>query len=482
VRAELVSDETTITILPLTADQEKAVISEAVQKIGESTSPDEAPVREGMAELCYLQTPSARDQLIILLGKPQLAGWVQDGFLGAPDPAAEADRIMKAVQDGKIVLDENGAELYGELKTANMIRGSSAAGLPEKEAQKRFDDLWKARKAAQQEVTAAAVTASGTKGPAYIEALWTAFLESAVHKNRGEKDPDGGNARAAMAAHQLELPVKHVKELLDNWSYWGSPDFLPLVRREANPPANNICALIALCGLQPDEARPLIIEEFQQPEPRFFEGHYPASILLPKIPPLPLPQFDSLFKKQLAAEKGNAFPIIPVIGCFGSPALLPDVLQAHRDYGADIVQGNSYSEPWDIGIKECFFRYWLRCDPQSAAIGLEQEITLDGKHDNGFSLIFLRHPWTDSMLPVAEWELQSSNRRLASEGVSLLEEHGDEASIDPILTALERFRGSKEDVQISSYFAARLLKSERWHYSDVQARRLQALALAAPSE
>jgi hypothetical protein len=60
-----------------------------------------------------------------------------------------------------------------------------------------------------------------------------------------------------------------VKRLLDAWEYWGSVDFLPLVRREAAPPHDNLVALIALAGLRPDEARPRIIEDLKNPSPDF---------------------------------------------------------------------------------------------------------------------------------------------------------------------------------------------------------------------
>lgn len=474
--ADLVSDETRITILPLTAEQEKATISGALRKIGESDSLDNSSVRDGIAELNCLQTPAARDELIALLARPELSRLARTGLLSAPDPSGEAQRILSAVQAGKLVLDVNGAELYGELKSSSLIRGSSPRDLPEQEAQKRFDELWNERDAAKQEILAAAIQAPRDHGPAYIEALWAAFQDAAIHKNPGEKDRDGGKARTAMAAHQLEFPAKHVQQLLDAWTHWGSADFLPLIRREAGPPANNFIALIALAGLQPDEARPRIIKELGLPDSRLFQGYYPASTLLCALPPMPLPQFNSLFRAKLAEAKGDAFPIIPVIGCFGSPALLPDVVESYQKYGRDPRCR------WDDAILHSLFLYWLHSDPKAGAAALEQEIQSRGKEGGAFLLAVLRDPWIDDGLPVVQWALQSSNSDLVGEGVFLLEKHGSKSSIDSVIAALERFRSSTDDTKFSSYHARRLLKSERWQYTAGQKRRLEALASASKSQ
>jgi hypothetical protein len=146
-RADLVSDQVKVTIAPLTPEQERATIAEARQKISVITMPLYGSDQDGVAELRYLQTRAARDELIALLGKHDLSDWVRNGLLGAPDPEAEASRIIDQVRAGNLVLDDNGAELYGELKTYPLIRGVTPVGMPEKEAQARMDELWKARKA-----------------------------------------------------------------------------------------------------------------------------------------------------------------------------------------------------------------------------------------------------------------------------------------------------------------------------------------------
>jgi hypothetical protein len=480
--ATLVSDETIITILPLTADQEKADIDDALRKIGSGDPKSKPSFREGINELEYLQTPAARDKIIALLGQPRISGWLRDGLFGAPDPAAEADQILKEVQAGKLVLDEHGVERYADLRLFHLISGSSPLNMTQPEIEKRFNEIYKTQEAARQEVTAAAVAASGTSGAPNVEALWTAFVASAVHGTVGDYSPAGGAARAGVIAHQLELSPEHIKRLFGSWVYWGGADFLPLIRREAARPTNNLEALTALAGLRPDEARPAIIQDLESPKPRLLERGYSSEILC-RIQPMPMPQFDALFRAKLAEKRGDAFPIIPVICCFASPALLPDVVKAYQEYGRDVMHGNnSWTQTWGDEINGDVFRYWLRSDSQAGAVALEQEIEARGNRGWGFLRFVFDTSWTDDSLPVIQWALRSPDPTLASAAIYLLEKHGADSSIDSAITALEKFRNSKENVQFSASNAAYLLKSRRWHYTDEQKKRLEALVAAAPPE
>jgi hypothetical protein len=472
---ELVSDKVKITVVGITPEEEKATIEAALGKFSKTTSQGGESPQKGIAALSYLQTRAARDQLIALLGRHDLSGWVHSGLLGAPDPTEEAARILTQVQAGKLVLDENGAELYGELKTSEMIRGSSPSTMPEKDAQRCFEELGKARTAAQSEVLAAAIEASGKKGPSAVEALWSAFEEQAIHKNPGEPDRDGGKARREVAAHQLELSSDHVKRLLETWAYWGSGDFLPLVRREAAPPANNLTALIALAGLKPQKARAMIIADLSQPEPRLLEGHYAASTLLPSIQPMPLPQFDELFRHRFVFTNADHI-MVPVISCFGSAALLPDMV---KEYNGMLHSNSNQTLLWDDGVRACFFHYWFRCDPKAACLGLEQEVQSRPQDGAGFLSIMLQKGWTDDALPVIRWAIQSSDLNLVGAGISLLTKHGDDSNIDLVITSLERMNGKVANPNYASEEAGRILQTSRWHYNDVQRARLVALAGSA---
>ncbi len=431
--ASLVSQKITITITSLSADKEKQIITGVLQKIGA----DGSSARKEISELGYLQTPAARAALISLLDPSRHAplDWVKEGLFAAPDPTVEAAQILAEVQAEKLNMDEHGVKLYGELKLFHVLA---------------VEDRGEVERVARQEVIDA------TKD------LWMAFEESRG-KNRGDPDSDGGKARAALAAHQLKLPANHVKELMDNWDKWGSSDFLPLVRREAGPPTNNINALIALVGIKPDEARPRIIEEFQRPNSRFWEDNYPASTFLPSVQPMPLPQFDSLFRSKLREGKLPASIIISVIGCFGSPVLLPDVLDFYRKNGST----------WNDTIKAGLFLYWLRCDPKSAIPALEQEIQTHANGD-GWDLLgpFNYLPWTDDELPIALWALKGSDPNLAYGGIVLVLAHGDEMSLDPAISTLERL-GPGSD---TTHYVRQFLKSTRWHYTDEQRKRLETLA------
>ncbi len=361
-RASLVSDPVTITIDPLTPDTEQVTLADARQKIGPPSTSVSPSARNGIEQLCYLQTPASRAELIALLGQGDFVYFVRDGLYGAPDPTAESARILALVQAGKLVLDSAGTWLYADLKSYDFVKGRSPLALSEAERTPIYERLFKLREEYRQEIVAAMVKATDGQGEFHVQALWTAFETIAISKNPGGKDADGGVARRAVAAHQLELKPEQVKRLLDAWYAWGSADFLPLIQREAAPPARNLSALIALVGLRPEEAKPLVLKEFKAQTPRFLKSNYPASMLFPGIEPMPLPQLDAKLRADLNADPANPFPIIPVIECFGSRALLPDVLAAYRKYG----------DKWDASILKCLHLYWQRADPKGAPAVLEK--------------------------------------------------------------------------------------------------------------
>ena len=425
-----------------------------------------------MLELDYLQTPSARAELVKLLARPELVQFAQDGLLAAPDPAAEGADILRRVKAGKLVLDINGVWLYGVLANWSLVQGRSSHTLSLDEARAAYQKLLAARTATTDEVLAAAIQSSVAGSLAHIEALWAAFQDQAIHKNPWEADRDGGKARAAMVAHQLELPEAHVNDLINGWASCGSPDFLPLIRQQSNPPAKNFRAFVVLAGLRPDEARACILKDLASLDSSFLKGDYPASRLLPTFPPMPLPQFDSLFETKLAQAKGQPSPIIPVIGTFGSPALLPSVVKAYEQYGRDPAH------PWDNGVLKCLFLYWLRCDPAPAATALERAIQSRGA--GGWMVLrsVLGKPWIDQEAPVARWALQAPDINLVNEAISILERYAGESSIDPIIATLEQHAHDQDAFCASA--ASRLLETNRWHLAERQTQRLQALAAASP--
>ena len=67
--------------------------------------------------------------------------------------------------------------------------------------------------------------------------------------------------RAEIVDHQLELSREQEDFLFTFWDDMGGKDFLPLVRRAAAVPEGNGKALAILEGIDPEAARPLILED-----------------------------------------------------------------------------------------------------------------------------------------------------------------------------------------------------------------------------
>jgi hypothetical protein len=244
---QLVSDRITITIDPLTPEQEEQTLAEAKVKL--ATTADRG---EGALELNALQTPSARDALRPLLDDKDNSGAsnvASTGLMEAPDLRAEATLLFADVSQGKLAVNGAIQWAYSWTKTYGMPDGSSTVpyaqqtpAMQEELANQRL--AWsQALASARQEILDAAEKATGGSGPAYVQTLWTAFMGNRL-------DPQ---ARAAVVAHQLELSQENKDRVLREWFFelreshrvhppgyssvpmngiprWGGEDFLPLVR------------------------------------------------------------------------------------------------------------------------------------------------------------------------------------------------------------------------------------------------------------
>jgi len=354
----LVSDKTTITILPLPVEREKAMIADALAKIRGRMNFNDPALEEGLSELIYLQTPAARDELIPLLSTPELNYDVRKGLLGAPHPPAEADKIRAAVLSEKLILTEDIVKLYAQLKLWNTIQKYPfSEDISKDEVIKNLDDLFREFEISKKELVEAVIHMPGAHGPIYVEDLWTAFGEMTLEKPSSQApDLDGGVARRALVEHQLELPPQHVDDFLDWWVQVGSADFLPLVRREAaQVPCQHIMALLALAELKPDEARPKIIAELKRPDSNFlFVSIYAAAPILEKMSPMPLRELDSAFRAKLSKAKDSPDTLMAYIRCFGSDSLLPDVVKAYQ----------THAQSWSWEAKKYFCQHQKRDNGQ----------------------------------------------------------------------------------------------------------------------
>jgi hypothetical protein len=398
---QLVSDRITITIDPLTPEQEEQTLAEAKVKL--ATTADRG---EGALELNALQTPSARDALRPLLDDKDNSGAsnvASTGLMEAPDLRAEATLLFADVSQGKLAVNGAIQWAYSWTKTYGMPDGSSTVpyaqqtpAMQEELANQRL--AWsQALASARQEILDAAEKATGGSGPAYVQTLWTAFMGNRL-------DPQ---ARAAVVAHQLELSQENKDRVLREWFFelreshrvhppgyssvpmngiprWGGEDFLPLVREAlaVSSPAVPVnvtggqlppltreekqaryerqqmkdYALVILANLKPDEARPLIIEDIRRPDPQFFFNGFPLwgdSSIVPTLPLDPMPELDSAFREKLAAKNRYLFALMPLIDRYGSTNLVPDVLRVYTPQ-----EGRNNST-----VRDALLQYLQRSDP-----------------------------------------------------------------------------------------------------------------------
>ena len=90
---------------------------------------------------------------------------------------------------------------------------------------------------------------------------------------------------------------------MNAWPYWGSADFRPLLQQLDRQ--GDVRALVALAEIDPLEERPAIIRDLASPYPKLFHEGYQASETFGRMAPMPLPQFDDLFRKRLKLTLRN---------------------------------------------------------------------------------------------------------------------------------------------------------------------------------
>ncbi len=459
----LVSDKMQITIDPFPPEKEQQIIAQAEANIalgGELAPP-------AVAQLRYLETPAARAALIPLLADQRTSFDASMGLYAAPDPAAEAANILAAVSEGKLPLRGDIAFLYSRFKTHDlMVKFLTTPPTPQ-EAQQLGPEMAAAMGKANEELTAAALKASGGKGDAYIQVLLTKFQQNS-------RDPA---VRADLVQHQLELSDKQADDLLEGWDYLGGDDFLPLARKMAGPPTYSLPALMALVKSQPDEARAVMAADAKWPKSNIFTNHR-GSFQYDRVhlAAAPLPELDSILRQKLATGIDLESTLF-YIDEFGTPALLPDVIARYQPH-----EGRWACEPLKFVL-----RYWLRCDPKAGVEALSR--ALQARAETGcYKTVLegvLTDRWNDAALPMLSQALNDPDNEVALSAVKVLALHADSTYIDKTIAALERIDaatvkgtgmpGTRVSGQ-STMAASQLLESKNWTYTPGQKQRLQALA------
>jgi hypothetical protein len=463
-RVELVSDPVTITITRLPARRERKLIRDAQAAIT-GTGRDAAAAA---ATLRYLGTPASREALIPHVGTSHSFD-ARMGLCAAPDPAAEALKVLQAVRDGTLLLDHEVPTTYATLKTADyrFPFPPPAGGYPEG----LVEQYRREYEAAISEITDAAIAGAEGRGPAYHIALMTTLFRDSV--NRAE-------IRDKLVQRQLEIMPEQVDTLLRYWSDFGGEDFLPMVRKAVSEPYFNPTALAVLAELRPDEARPLIIEDLQRETPRYLTQHggsreAPAPLL--SLPIQPIPELDPHFRAQLAKEHPPRLDLLmEAIDRYGTPAVLPDLVR--------FCTGRQRS--WNCRAQFAALRFWLRCDPASGSDALKRALATRDVGSCHISLLeeVLLEEWHDAALPVVAAALDDSHPSVVASAIKVLEFRAASTYLAPSLAALQRLEDTNAKEFLSwrhsiSGSAQLLLQSSRWTPDADQRRQLERIAAAA---
>jgi len=458
----LVSDQVQITIDPLPPETEKHIIDTAQGMIDGSGNMSASD----MAQLRYLGTPAARAELIPFLANEPTAFDASMGLCASPDPTAEAANILAAVSAGKLPLRGDVSFTYPRLKTHDLFANFLAAKPSPQDAQQFGQQLAAALKQAQDEITAAALKASGGKGDAYIQVLLTKFQQNS-------SDPA---IRADLVQHQLELSEQQADGLLEGWGYLGGEDFLPLARKMAGDPTYNLAAFMALVKAKPDEARVLMAADARLPKSKIFTNNR-GSFQYDRVhlAPSPTPELDAVLRARLASDIDLESTFF-YVDEFGTPALLPDVIARYQPH-----EGK-----WACELQKFALRFWIRCDPKAGIEALSRALQArasTGCYKNALEEV-LNDRWNDAALPLLTQALDDPDTDVVLSAINVLEAHADATYIDKTITALERINAAAPKPHAApgtivtgraNMLAKQLLDSKNWHYTPAQQQRLEAM-------
>jgi hypothetical protein len=494
-QVQLVSNRITVTIDPITPQEEHAVIEEAHKIISRpkeaSFMPGRTPpdVTEALHRLCCLQTAAARNELFSFLseGNNDTGRLAALGILGAPDPKAVAPALLAAVEKGEPVLNEYAVQVYAALKTYDFPGGGFfGQTFPITPFTQAVED-------AKNEITKAAEKASGEEGPTYIGALWAAF----------QQKPQDPATRAALAQHQLEMSADQRKQLISMWQLevWGDGqpqdpamiesskqfrqgglDFLPVLRQTASAPDYDPYALAILCKLEPIVARPLVIQDIKRDHSLYLtkpKMHFGAPMGLDTLPDQPIPELTETFHQRLLQKYTDSFFLLPLIDRYGTPDLLPGVEHFYQTYADELT-----------GIDEIAYRrFCIRCNPEEGMANLEKSI--QSRKDPRYSAFILEKVfddrWDDLALPLAKKSLQATYPEMVISAIRILESHGSQDCVESVISALERIHNTaypripNEEPSFiekarEGTLAKELLRNQRWKYTPAQEDRLDKVA------
>jgi hypothetical protein len=354
------SEEISLTIVPATAEWQAATLQKALDVINDehrsASSSDSSPAGRAIATLRYLGTPAAAAAMARRLTDQNTAFQYKLGLAATPDKEAALKILDALLNDPEFPV--NG--LFLEAMSLVALPADKSANRP----QDRADLEAKFRREF--------LEALGRKRGAALAVSAYAIVDEAAMRQRDLPPDQKERLTADVVAGFDSLPPQAQTELLQSrWQVLDKHAMLPLLSkiarqykdvpelREMNAYQSNQISAGALTRwweMDPQSARPAIIEEIVRPKPRF------GASVLGMLPDKELPEVDPLLADHLTSEKGSEEQIASLISRYATPAIEPQVARF-----LDERVGK-----WACAIQAPLLAYLLRVDPVGAVPLLEK--------------------------------------------------------------------------------------------------------------
>lgn len=497
---ELVTDRITITIDPLTPQDEqgvldparKAIAAAAAKKddssLGAMFSIPDQELDKSLFKLAYLRTPAADQLLLPFIGNNNLGSCAAAGLLGAVDPKAEAPVLLEGVRHGQPLPNDFVIRVYMALKTYG---SDMPLGMVIYQDGKPLTSPDDPQQIARDEILTAARLASAGNDAIAASTVWTTF----------QLHPQDPAARAELAKHQLALSAAQRAELIQRWTgeiyetdndpsmaqqmagnNVGGADLLPVVRQMATAPDFNPYALQVLAHVAPDEARTLIVADIKRDHSLYLNKakvHFPTPIGLDALPVQPIPGLSATFRHRMQDPSEDADLLLPLVDRYGADDLLPDVKRYYQPLIGDL----------SCEAEGACLRFWIRHEPQSGLGALQKAL-----HARHFTHCYatlledvLKDHWNERAEPMVVKDLGDPDPDFVLSAIKTLKSRGSAQAIGPAITALERINttvpdkiDNEEPLSTQRWqqagLAKDLLGSSRWAYTPEQKAQLQKIA------
>jgi hypothetical protein len=289
-------------------------------------------------------------------------------------------------------------------------------------------------------------------------------------------------ARASVARDFPTLTLDEQSTILaELWPKVRCPEFigvlLPLAKLPEKTESHEkreleSLALVGLLDLQPDTARPLILDDLHRAKPLL------SLTALCALPDQELPDLDGVFLEHLNPP-ADVFKIAPLIERYGSARIQAQVIAFYL----------AKEGKWACTIQAALLRYWLKHDRAAGLLAIGRAMNL--RQDTGCYATLLGDTFGNFFTPDAEAItlpfIDDPERRVATDALTLLARSGSPTAKETVIKWLERVlpSESEEDWPREARFETlrALGHATDWKPTPNQRRRLAAaLSVAEKSQ